>query len=76
MELDNQAFKFLGAGLSAIGMIGGALGVGSIFTALLNGIARNPSVEPKLFKNALIGAALAEALGIFAFVISMLLIYG
>jgi F-type H+-transporting ATPase subunit c len=76
MELDNQAFRFLGAGLAAIGMIGGALGVGNIFTALLNGVARNPSVEPKLFKNALIGAALAEALGIFAFVISMLLIYG
>jgi len=76
MELDNQAFKFLGAGLAAIGMIGGAVGVGNIFAALLNGVARNPSVEPKLFKNALIGAALAEALGIFAFVISMLLIYG
>ena len=76
MELDTQAFRFLGAGLAAIGMIGGALGVGNIFTALLNGVARNPSVEPKLFKNALIGAALAEALGIFAFVISMLLIYG
>jgi F-type H+-transporting ATPase subunit c len=76
MEFDNNAFKYIGAGLAAIGMIGGAIGVGLIFSGFLNGVARNPSVEAKLFKNALIGAALSEALGIFAFVVAMLLIYG
>lgn len=68
------AFKFIGAGLACLGMIGAGIGVGNIFSALVQGAARNPSVEPKLFKNAMIGAALAEALGILAFVIAILLI--
>jgi F-type H+-transporting ATPase subunit c len=70
-----QGMKFIGAGLATIGMVGAAIGIGNIFSGLVNGIARNPSVEKQLFKNAFIGAALAEALGLFAFVISMLLLF-
>lgn len=70
-----QGFKYIGAGLATIGMVGAAIGIGTIFSGLVNGIARNPSVEKQLFKNAFIGAALAEALGLFAFVISMLLLF-
>jgi len=75
MELDNNAFKYIGAGLAAIGMLGAAIGVGNIFAALLNGVARNPSVEQKLMKSAFIGAGLSEALGLFAFLISLLLLF-
>ncbi len=70
-----QGMKFIGAGLATIGMVGAAIGIGNIFSGLVSGIARNPSVEKQLFKNAFIGAALAEALGLFAFVISMLLLF-
>ena len=70
-----QGMKFIGAGLATTGMVGAAIGIGNIFSGLVNGIARNPSVEKQLFKNAFIGAALAEALGLFAFVISMLLLF-
>jgi F-type H+-transporting ATPase subunit c len=41
----------------------------------LNGISRNPSVEPKLMKSAFIGAGLSEALGLFAFLVSLLLLF-
>jgi ATP synthase F0 subunit c len=70
-----KGLKFVGAGLATIGMVGAAMGVGTIFSGLVNGIARNPSVEKQLFQKAFIGAALAEALGLFAFVISMLLLF-
>jgi len=70
-----QGLKYVGAGLATIGMVGAAMGVGTIFSGLVNGIARNPSTEKQLFQKAFIGAALAEALGLFAFVISMLLLF-
>ncbi len=73
MEL--EALKYIGVGLSSIAMFGAAIGIGNIFSALLNGIARNPSTEDKLLKGAFIGAGLAEAMGLFAFLIALLLMF-
>ena len=73
MEL--EALKYIGVGLSSIAMLGSAIGIGNIFASLLNGIARNPSAEEKLMKGAFIGASLAEAMGLFAFLIALLLIF-
>ncbi len=73
--MDLNALKYIGIGLSAFGMLGAAIGVGNIFSSLINGIARNPSVEKQLMKSAFIGAGLAEAMGLFAFMIAMLLMF-
>lgn len=73
MEL--EVLKYIGAGLTSIGMLGAAIGVGNIFSALLNAIARNPSAERKLIIQALIGAGLAEAMGLFSFLIALLLLF-
>lgn len=73
--MDLMAFKYIGAGLMAFGMLGAAIGVGNIFGALLNAIARNPSAVNDLQRMAFIGAGLAEAMGLFSFVIAMLLIF-
>lgn len=70
-----EGLKYVGVGLTAIAMLGAAIGVGNIFSALLDGVARNPSVEPKLMKSAFIGAGLAEAMGLFAFVIAIILLF-
>jgi len=70
-----ESLKYVGVGLSAIGMLGAALGIGNIFAALIKGIARNPSVEPQLLKSAFIGAGLAEAMGLFAFLLAILLLF-
>lgn len=74
--MEYAALKYLGAGLMAFGMLGAAIGVGSIFSAMLNGIARNPGAEPQLSKYVYVGAGLAEAMGLFSLVIALLLIYG
>lgn len=68
--------KFIAVGLMALAMLGSALGVAKIFGSLVESIARNPSAEEKLQRVAFIGAGLAEAMGLFAFVIAMLLIFG
>lgn len=73
--MDTISLKYIGVGLMALGMLGAAIGVGNIFSSLLNSIARNPSVANDLQKNAFIGAGLTEAMGLFAFVIAMLLIF-
>lgn len=73
MEL--LSLKFIGVGLMAFGMLGAALGVSNIFSALLNSISRNPSTAEQLQRFALIGAGLAEAMGLFAFVIAIILIF-
>jgi|TARA_B110000503_G_scaffold120793_1_gene183768 F-type H+-transporting ATPase subunit c len=73
MEL--EALKYVGVGLSSFAMLGAALGVGNIFAALLHGMSRNPAASGEMMRGALIGAALAEAMGLFAFLISLLLIF-
>ncbi|WP_425362932.1 F0F1 ATP synthase subunit C [Candidatus Tisiphia endosymbiont of Hybos culiciformis] len=73
--MDTTSLKFIGVGLMAIGMLGAAIGVGNIFSALLNSIARNPSASDQLQRVALIGAGLTEAMGLFSFVIAILLIF-
>lgn len=71
--MESVAFAWLGAGLAAIGVGLAALGVGNIFGNYLAGALRNPSAADSQFARALIGAALAEGLGLFAFVIGFLL---
>lgn len=73
--MDASTYKYLGVGLMAFGMAGAAIGVGIVFSSLLAGLARNPSAADGLQRNALIGAGLIEAMGLFAFVIAMLIIF-
>jgi F-type H+-transporting ATPase subunit c len=70
-----EAFKYIGVGLCSLGMAGAALAIGNIFGSFFNSIARNPSAAPKLEKYIYIAAGLAEAMGLFAFVIAILLIF-
>ena len=56
----------LGYGLAAIGP---AIGVGLIFAAYINGVARQPEAQKILQPIAILGFALAEALAIFALVL-------
>lgn len=73
--MDATSLKYIAIGLMSFGMLGAALGVGNIFASLLDAIARNPSQENKLFQRAIIGAGMAEALGIFAFAIALMLMF-
>ena len=74
--MDVTAAKQIGAGLATLGMIGAGIGVGNIFGNFLSGALRNPSAAAGQIGNLFVGAALAEALGILAFVLGILLKYG
>lgn len=67
--------KYIGAGLAAIGLTGAGIGIGAVFSALIAGTARNPAVRGQLFTYAILGFALAEATGLFALMVSFLVLY-
>jgi F-type H+-transporting ATPase subunit c len=69
------AAKFIGAGIAALGLIGAGIGVGNVFSALIQGVSRNPSLRGQLFTYAILGFALSEATGLFALMVSFLILY-
>jgi len=73
--MDAEAAKFIGAGIACIGLAGAAIGVGSIFGNFLMGALRNPSASQSQFGNLIFGFAVTEALGIFSFLVALLLLF-
>jgi F-type H+-transporting ATPase subunit c len=70
----NAGMIALGAGLAiGIAALGGALGQAKTAAAALEGIARNPAAQGKIFTPMIIGLALIESLVIYAFVIAFFL---
>ena len=70
------AAKLIGAGLATIGLTGAGAGVGIVFGCLVLGTARNPQVKSQLYNYAILGFALAEAVGLFALMMAFLILYG
>jgi F-type H+-transporting ATPase subunit c len=69
------------AGLAAafaigVAAFGGALAQGRTAAAALEGIARNPAAQPKLFIPMMLGLALIESLVLYAFVIAIMKVKG
>lgn len=73
--MEAEAAKLLGAGIAAIGIGGAAVGVGNIFGQFLSGALRNPSAADSQFGRLIFGFAVTEALGIFAFLVALLLLF-
>lgn len=67
-------WNILGAGLSTIGLIGAGIGGGLIFSSFLLAFSRNPSLKSQLFPLTILGFSLTEAIGLFAIMISMLIL--
>ena len=70
-----QAAKFVGAGLSTMGLAGAGVGIGMIFASLVLGISRNPSMKDEMFRMAILGFALTEAIALFALMIVFLILF-
>merc|ERR1711975_78750 len=70
-----QAAKFIGAGLATIGLAGAGVGIGTVFGALVLGTSRNPSLKDELFRIAILGFALTEAIALFALMMGFLILF-
>ena len=73
--MDVTAAKYIGAGLATMGVIGAGIGLGVLFGNFLSGALRNPSAAPSQQPMLFLGLALTEALGIFALVIALLVLF-
>ena len=70
-----QAAQKIGAGLSTFGLAGAGIGIGLIFVALIIASGRNPLVKDDLFRFAILGFALTEAIALFALMIAFLILF-
>jgi F-type H+-transporting ATPase subunit c len=73
--MDAAAAKLIGAGIATFGMGLAALGVGIIFGLYLQGALRNPAAANSQRPNLLFGFAVTEALGIFSFLVALILLF-
>jgi len=71
--MDAAAMIPIGMGLAAAGMGGAALGIGMIFSKMIESVARQPEAEPTLAKYAWIGFALVETIALYALVIAFII---
>jgi len=65
----------IGGGLATLGLIGSGLGIGVIFASLIIGVSRNPGVKDVIFRYAILGFALTEAIALFSLMVSFLIMF-
>ena len=68
-------YTIIGAGLATIGLAGAGVGIGTVFGALVIGTSRNPSLKDELFKMAILGFALTEAIALFSLMMAFLILF-
>ncbi|RZJ55635.1 MAG: F0F1 ATP synthase subunit C [Flavobacterium sp.] len=69
------AAKLIGAGLATITLAGAGVGIGNIFSSLLIAVSRNPNEKDELFRLAIFGFALTEAIALFALMMAFLILF-
>jgi F-type H+-transporting ATPase subunit c len=73
---DFHTSKLIGAGLAAMGMIGAGIGLGVLFGNYLQAAIRNPAGAASQQTMLFLGMALTETMGLFAFVVSLIILFG
>ena len=69
------SLKSIGAGMACSGLIGAGVGIGLIFASLIKSFSLNPRLKGQLFGYAILGFALAEAIGLLALMMACVILY-
>lgn len=73
---DPEVVKWFAAAFAiGVGAIGPGLGIGIAVRGAMEALGRNPEAEGAVRTTMIIGAALAEAVAIYAFVIAIILLF-
>ena len=70
-----EGAKLIAAGISCIALGGAGIGIGNVFSSLIDSVSRNPSLAKQLFGYAILGFALTEAIASFATMMAFLLLF-
>ncbi len=72
--MEPEVMKLLAVGIvGSLGLLGPALAIGLIGYAALTGLARNPEARGAIMTNMILVTAFAEAIGIYALIIAIIL---
>jgi len=72
--MDPETMKMLAAGIAAgLGMLGPGIGLGLIGFGAMQALGRNPEARGPILTNMILIGALAEAIGIYALIVAILL---
>lgn len=71
-----HAVRYIGAGLAiGIGAVGPGIGIGMAVRGAMDALGRNPEAEGAIRTTMILGAALSEAVAIYAFVIAIIILF-
>ena len=72
--MEAEAMRVLADGLAiGLGAIGPGIGIGILGYGAMQGLARNPEARGPIQTNMMIAIALAEAIGIYALIVAIIL---
>jgi len=72
--MTDEVFKFLGAGLAmGLGALGPGVGIGILGYGAMQALGRNPEARGPIMTNMILAIAFAEAIGIYALIIAIIL---
>jgi F-type H+-transporting ATPase subunit c len=74
--MEVESAKLIGAGLASIGMVGAGIGLGVLFGNYLQAAIRNPAAAASQQTMLFLGMALTETMGLFAFVVALIILFG
>lgn len=74
-EYFQAGLALLGAGIAVLGGIGPGIGEGYVCKAGVEGVSRNPEAAGSIRSTMILGCALCETTGIYAFLIALLLLF-
>ena len=73
-QITDKGLKNIGAGMAmGFGAFGPALAIGNLAGRAMDALGRNPEAQPVIQTNMILGLAFAEAIGIYALVVSIMI---
>ena len=73
-DITDDGVKFMAAAIvMAIGALGPSLAIGNLVGRAMDALGRNPEAQPAIQTNMILGLAFAEAIGIYALVVAVMI---
>jgi len=74
LQITDNGMKSLGAGFAiGVGAIAPALGIGLLVSKAMEALGRNPEARGAIQTNMILGLAFAEAIGIYALLVAIII---
>jgi F-type H+-transporting ATPase subunit c len=73
--MDIGAAKLIAAGIAVLPLFGVGLGLGRLFSSLIESIGRNPSAKGDLMTSGTLCFTFLESVALLAFVVAMLILF-